>query len=126
MVEKIKNVRLRAYKFALAIIDLVKKFPKGEIYSVFANQLLRSATSVGANLIEARSLSSRKIFTHYYEIALRSCNETIYWLYLLRDGKLLKEERIKPLIQEATQISKMIASNLLTLRGKHKNKFYDI
>jgi four helix bundle protein len=120
MVEKTKNVRLRAYKFALAIVNLVKEFPKEEIYSVFANQILRSATSIGANLIEAKSSGSRKIFTYYYEISLRSCNETIYWLYLLRDSKLLKEEKIKPLIQEANQISKMLASSLLTLRGKHK------
>ena len=122
MVEKTKNVRLRAYKFALAIVNLVKEFPKEEIYSVFANQILRSATSIGANLIEAKSSGSRKIFTYYYEISLRSCNETIYWLYLLRDSKLLKEEKIKlkPLIQEATQISKMLASSLLTLRGKRK------
>jgi len=106
----------------LAIVNLVKEFPKEEIYSVFANQILRSATSIGANLIEAKSSGSRKIFTYYYEIALRSCNETIYWLYLLRDSKLLKEEKIKlkPLIQEATQISKMLASSLLTLRGKRK------
>ena len=120
MVEKTKNVRLRAYKFALAIVNLVKEFSKEEIYSVFANQILRSATSIGANLIEAKSSGSRKIFTYYYEISLRSCNETIYWLYILRDSKLLKEEKIKPLIQEATQISKMLASILLTLRGKRK------
>jgi len=120
MVEKTKNVRLRAYKFALAIVNLVREFPKEEIYSVFANQILRSATSIGANLIEAKSSGSRKIFTYYYEISLRSCNETIYWLYILRDSKLLKEEKIKPLIQEATQISKMLASILLTLRGKRK------
>jgi four helix bundle protein len=120
MVEKTKNVRLRAYKFALAIVNLVREFPKEEIYSVFANQILRSATSIGANLIEAKSSGSRKIFTYYYEISLRSCNETIYWLYILRDSKLLKEEKIKPLIQEATQISKMLASSLLTLRGKRK------
>jgi four helix bundle protein len=120
MVDKTKNIRFRAYKFSLAIIDLVKEFPQSEIYFVFTNQLLRSATSIGANLIEAKSSSSRKNFAHYYEIALRSCNETTYWLYLLRDGKLLKEEKIKPLIQEATQISKMIASSLITIRGKHQ------
>jgi len=116
--EKSKNIRYRAYRFSLSIINLVKDFPKDKVYMIFADQLLRSATSIGANLIEAKSSSSKKDFTRYYEIALKSCNETIYWLCLLRDGKLIKKEKLKPLVEEATQIGKMIGSSLLTLRGK--------
>ena len=115
---KSKNIRYRAYKFSLKIINLVKDFPQNKIYFIFTDQLLRSATSIGANLIEGRSSSSKKDFMRFYEIALRSCNETIYWLCLLRDGKLIPERELKPLIDEAIEISKMIGSSLLTLRGK--------
>lgn len=114
------NVRYRAYQFSLKVIGLVKDFPQNRIYLIFIDQLLRAATSIGANLIEAKSSSSKKDFIRFYEIALKSCNETIYWLYLLRDGGLVEVNKIKPLLDEATEISKMIGSSLLTLKGKKK------
>lgn len=114
--EKSKNIRKRAYSFSLEIIRLVKKFPRDKIYSIFTDQLLRSATSIGANLIEAKGSSSKKDFIRFYEIALKSCNETIYWLYLLRDSKLININKIEPLIKEATEIGKMIGASLITLK----------
>lgn len=72
------------------------------------------------HLIEAKSSSSKRDFIKFYEIALKRCNETIYWLCLLRDGKLIEAEKLKPLITEVTEISKMIGSSLLTLKGKRK------
>ena len=116
--EKSKNIRYRAYRFSLSIINLVKNFPKNKLYVIFVDQLLRSATSIGANLIEAKSSSSKRDFIKFYEIALKSCNETIYWLSLLQDGKLASVSKISPLIKEAEEIGKMIASSLLTLKGK--------
>jgi len=117
---KSANIKHRAYLFSLKIIRLVKNFPQNKIYLIFTDQLLRAATSIGANLIEAKASSSKRDFIKFYEIALKSCNETIYWLYLLRDSKLIKKEKTKPLIDEATEISKMVGSSLLTLKGKNK------
>ena len=117
---KSANIKHRAYLFSLKIICLVKNFPQNKIYLIFTDQLLRAATSIGANLIEAKASSSKRDFIKFYEIALKSCNETIYWLYLLRDSKLIKKEKTKPLIDEATEISKMVGSSLLTLKGKNK------
>jgi len=115
---KSKNIKHRAYKFSLEIINLVKDFPRSKAYLVFLDQLLRSATSIGANLIEAKSSSSKRDFIKFYQIALKSCNETIYWLYLLKDSKLVDPSKITPLIDEATEIGKMIGSSILTLKGK--------
>jgi len=115
---KSENVKERAYRFSLEIITIVKELPQTGTHYIFSDQLLRAATSIGANLIEAKSSSSKKDFIRYYEIALKSCNETVYWLCLLRDGKLAERERIKPLLSEAIEISKMIGSSLLTLKGK--------
>lgn len=88
---KAKDIKERAYSFSLKIISLVKEFPPNTIYRIFGDQLLRSATSIGANLIEAKGSSSRKDFARFYEIALKSSNETLYWLYLFKDSKLLKK-----------------------------------
>jgi four helix bundle protein len=115
---KSKNTRQRSYFFSLEVINLVKEFPQNKVYLIFTDQLLRAATSIGANLIEAKSSSSKKDFIKFYEIALKSCNETIYWLCLLRDSKLIEKEKIESLLGEATEISKMIGSSLLTLKGK--------
>lgn len=115
---KSKNIKERAYLFSLRVINLIKDFPQNKIYFIFTDQLLRAATSIGANLVEAKASSSRRDFIKFYEIALKSCHETIYWLYLLRDGKLIEESKLKSLIEEATEISKMLGSSLLTLKGK--------
>ena len=112
------NVKYRAYQFSLSIIVFVKDFPEKRVYWIIEDQLLRCATSVGANLIEAKSSSSKRDFIKFYEIALKSTNETIYWLMLLEDSKLEKVDKVEPLLSEAKEIGKMIASSLLTMKGK--------
>ncbi len=115
---KSKNVKERAYYFSISIISLVRDFPEKKIYWIIGDQLLRSATSIGANLIEAKSASSKKDFIKFYEIALKSANETKYWLCLLRDSKLINISMLGVLINETNEISSMIGSSLLTMKGK--------
>jgi len=112
------DVRYRAYMFSLDSINLVEEFPSKRIAWIIADQLLRSVTSIGANLIEAKSASSKKDFIKYYEIALKSANESKYWLCLARDAKMTSKEKIKALLAEADEISKIIAASLLKLKGK--------
>ena len=82
--------------------------------------MLRSGTSIGANVVEAKSASSRRDFTRYYEIALKSANETKYWLGLVKDGLKVNGEEIEFLTAETSELSKMIASSILTLKDKRK------
>jgi len=112
------NIRYRAYQFSLKIINFVGEFPEKRVFWIIGDQLLRAATSIGANLIEAKSSSSKKDFIKFYEIALKSNNETKYWLYLLKDSKLVEEDKVTILIKENVEIGNMIASSLLTLKGK--------
>lgn len=112
------DLRYRTYQFSLSIIKLVSTFPEGRVFWIIGDQLLRAATSIGANLIEAKSSSSKRDFIRFYEIALKSANETRYWLLLLRDSRLIKELVINPLLNEAEEIAKMIGSSLLTMKGK--------
>ncbi len=108
----------RCYSFSLAIIALIDTLPNKRSAWVIADQLIRSATSVGANLTEGRASSSRLEFKKFYEIALKSANETKYWLGLLRDAKLGERERIDILLQEAHELASMLASGVLKLKGR--------
>ena len=113
------NLRYRSYQFSLDVIRFINKLPNQRVFWVFSDQLVRCATSICANIIEAKSSSSRKDFIKFYDIALKSANETEYWLNLLNDSQLTKKEKeIDLLTKECEQISKMLAASLLTLKGK--------
>ncbi|KKR03559.1 MAG: S23 ribosomal protein [Parcubacteria group bacterium GW2011_GWF2_39_13b] len=112
------DLKLRCYKFSLNIISLADILPKKKSAWIIIGQLIRSATSIGANLIEARAASSRLEFKKFYEISLKSANETKYWLCLLRDAKLIEEKNINILLNEAIEISNMLASGVLKLKNK--------
>ena len=117
-----RNIKYRTYQFSLDIIDFLEILPRNYIYQIIGKQLLRSATSVGANIIEAQAGRSRKDFTNFYHIALKSANESKYWLCLIRDKAKASEikEKAGKLFQEATEISNMLGSSLLTLKGKRR------
>lgn len=74
--------------------------------------------SIGANVIEARNSSTRTEFKRYYEIALKSGNETKYWLCILRDGFDVKDEEIDKLLKECDEVTKILASSIITLKAK--------
>jgi four helix bundle protein len=81
------------------------------------DQLLRSGTSVGANLVEARSSSSRLEYKKFYEIALKSANETRYWLELLKDSNLVERNSIQELLSEVTEIANMLGAGVIKLKS---------
>ena len=77
---------------------------------------MRSALSVGANIVEAKNSSSRLEFKRYYEIALKSSNESKYWMCLLRDGFEVKDEDLNKLLKEADEVSKILATSVMKLK----------
>ena len=85
-----KEIKIRCYRFSLAVIRFLKTVDYSNLNSVVVKQLMRSATSIGANVVEARNSSSRQEFKRYYEIGLKSCNESKYWICILRDGFEIK------------------------------------
>lgn len=114
-----KELKNRVYKFSISIVKFVNEIEIKRINISLIDQLIRSATSVGANLIEARSAHSKKDFIKFYEIALKSCNETKYWLCLIRDALNIKTG-IKKLLDEADEISKILASSIITMKSNLK------
>lgn len=112
------DLKARCYKFSLDLIDFIDTLPKERSCWIIGDQLLRSGTSIGANLVEATASSSRLEFKKFHEIALKSANETKYWLGLLRDSGKGNKNKIEYLLKEVTELSNMIASGILRLKGK--------
>ena len=119
--KEFKDIKLHCYQFSLSIIQLIDSIYIKQIFYSLINQLLRSSTSVGANLVEARSAHSKKDFIKFYEISLESSNETKYWLCLLRDGLKVDKNKIDNLLSEINEISKIIASIIIKLKKSNAN-----
>ncbi len=110
------NLDKRTYKFSLEIIALIKKQQKIDFaLREILKQLIRSATSIGANIHEAKGGHTRKDFTVFLSHALKSSIETCYWLNILKDGWNLQ---VDDLIAECEQFSNILGKSIMTLRKK--------
>lgn len=118
--EKFKIIfKRRIYNFVLKLIEFLDSLPRDTITQVIVNQLIRSGTSIIGNYIEAQSSSSKKDFTNFFNHALKSANESKLWLALIRDSKRsIKSFQIQWFLSELDEISKILASSLLTLKGR--------
>jgi len=112
------NLKYRCYYFSIKTIKLLEKMPNEKIYWIISDQLLRSATSIGANIIEAQAGSSKRDFIKFFEIALKSANETKYWLGLLRDATKAKPTETDDLLKEADEISRILGASVLTSKNR--------
>jgi len=111
-----KDFYHRLIKFSVNCIKFCNVLRKNKNYYFLADQLARSSTSIGANVIEAKSSSSKKDYINYFQIALKSANETKYWFLLCKE---LDEIEYKvELYDECVEILKIIASGILTMKGK--------
>jgi len=113
------ELKRRAYIYALSIIKFIDTLNKKDFsINIISKQLLRSATSIGANIIEAQAGSSKKDFTNFFSHSLKSANESKFWLGLLRDSSRADRDMVNKLLQETTEIANMLGSSILTLKGK--------
>lgn len=111
--EKPYNIRHRCFLFAKDVVLFVKHCQYEKVFYSLFDQLVRSASSIGANLVEGSSGSSKKDWRKFLVIALKSANETKYWICLIRDTMAIDSNRISALLMEADEISKIIAAILL-------------
>ena len=84
--------------------------------------MLRSGTSIGANIIEGQGSSSKKEFINFIRIAFKSAKETEYWLKLFKESKLTTNSELDILVQESIEITNILNSSILTLNGQIKVK----
>lgn len=99
------------------LIEFVRETQYERIHFSIFDQLIRCGTSIGANLVEGTAGCSKKDFINFYHIALKSANETKYWLCLIRDNLACNKENIVLIINEANEISKIIASSIIKMKG---------
>ncbi len=114
------NLETRTMKFSEDIIIFVNKLPKSNINNPLINQLVRSATSIGANYCEANGASSKKDFKNKIYICKKEAKETKYWLQLVSTTISEYKEQGGKLWQEAQELTLIFSKIILTLEGRSK------
>ena len=110
----------RTKKLALRVIRLVGALPENLAGQIIAKQILRSATSVGANYRAACRAKSTADIINKLKIVEEEADETLYWLELLVEAELMPETRLSGLMSETDEIIAMTVASLKTLRTKQK------
>jgi four helix bundle protein len=106
-----QKIQERTLAFAIRIVNLCKFLDEQNgVARILYKQVLRSGTSIGANVREAQSGQSDRDFLHKLEIALKEARETEYWLLILVKSEIVKEEKIKSLMQEIDEIIRILVS----------------
>lgn len=105
----------KSFKFAIRIIKFYKILIEREnkYYPLF-KQLLRSGTSIGANITEAQSSPSKKDFINKLNIGLKEANETKYWIELLKETELINEKEYLSVLNDCTELIKLLTSIIKT------------
>ena len=111
-------LREKAKAFAKDIVYLCREIKEKRRETVLVNQLLRSGTSIGANLHEAQYAQSTNDFISKFEIAQKECYETEYWLELLFETKNIDETKYNKLQNDCGAIRRMLISSLKTIKSK--------
>jgi four helix bundle protein len=121
-----KDIIKRTYKFALRILYIVNKLPKNVLTYRMIDQLMGCGTAIGSNTEEASAGFSKSDFTYKMSIASKEARETNYFLRLLRDSGLIKENslfrEILDAIDESNQIKKILTSVVKTSQAKMEIK----
>ncbi|MBI4430193.1 MAG: four helix bundle protein [Candidatus Omnitrophica bacterium] len=99
-----KSIKERAYDFSVRVVRFLDTLAKDTSTQIISKQLLRSATSIAANIVEAQSGCSKRDFANFLSHALKSSNETVYWLCLLGDAKSVKSFELTYLVNESKEI----------------------
>lgn len=121
MSEKRSILKDKSFAFALQCVKLYKYLTTNQKEFVLSKQLLRSGTSVGANIREAQNAQSIADFIHKLSIAQKECDETIYWLELLKESEYISTLEFESKNKDATEILKMLRSSILTSKQKSNN-----
>ena len=110
----------KAKDFAVEIINMCKAIKEKKRESVLTNQLMRSGTSIGANIHESKYAHGTADFISKMQIALKECYESEYWLELLNRTGYIDDEQYKSIINNCGQIRRMLISSINTVKEKSK------
>jgi len=110
----------KSFKLAVRVVNLYKIVANERKEFVMSKQLLRSGTSIGANIREANYGESKKDFIHKLAIAQKEADETIYWMELLKATDYLSIDEFESISQDAIEIIKMITASIKTAKNSLK------
>ena len=111
-------LRTKTKEFAKDIVFLCRMLKQNGVESALINQLLRCGTSVVANVHEAQYAQGTKDFISKFEIALKECNESEYWLELLYETNSISEVEFKNLQKKCIELRRILVSSVTTLKSK--------
>lgn len=111
-------IKEKSFKFAVRIVELYKFLSERNEY-VLSKQLLRSGTSVGANVRESINAQSSADFIHKLSIAQKECDESIYWLELLYKTNFISENEFNSFFNEASELLRILRSIILTTKQRY-------
>jgi four helix bundle protein len=112
-----EDLKVRTKQFALRVIRVYRGLPSSDEARVIGRQLLRSATSVGANYRAACRARSRAEFIAKLGIVLEEADEAVFWLELLLETGILDRKRLEPLLREANELTSIFVSSLRTAKS---------
>ena len=115
-----REIKNWTVEFSISIVKLTKELESKAIPFSIINQVLRSGTSIGANVHEGKSSSSEKELIRYLSIALKSANETEYWLNIIKEAYSFNTEKLSECEKELSEIQKVIAAIIIKLKSKQK------
>jgi len=106
-----RDLKKRTQQFALRVIRMYRKLPKTEEARIIGKQVLRSATSVGANYRSSQRGKSKRDFIAKLAIAEEEADETCYWLELIIEAEIMSATLLEPLLDEAKQITAILTAS---------------
>lgn len=111
----------RTFKFAVDIVKFAGQLnEKSSIQRILSSQILRSGTSIGANIEEGQAAESKADFIHKYNVALKEARETRYWLRILDTSKITNLENVDILFKESDEICRIIAQIIINAKKEKK------
>ena len=113
----------KSFQFAVRIVNLCRYLQQDKREFVLSKQLLRSGTSIGANVTEAKQAQSRADFVSKNAIALKEAAETNYWLRLLHATDYLSDAEYRSIRRDCTELEKILTSIIQTTKEKSESFF---
>jgi len=114
--KKPNPLKEKSFKYAVRIIELFKYLRKQKKEFILSAQILRSGTSIGANIREAQNAQSKTDFIHKLFVSQKECDENLYWLELLEVAEFISKDEFDSLSKDANELLMMLRSSIITAR----------
>ncbi len=114
-----KPIKERTFNFAVNIVKFSALLKEEKQFEI-ANQLIKSGTSIGANMREASKGFSKQDFIYKVNIAQKEADETIYWLELIIEAGIFNEQKVEPLIVETKELNAIFTTIVKKVKGRKK------